>query len=298
MKFYEDEFKKYLLGKDKAENTIKTYCYAVKEFLNYYQKDLEELDMIDINDWREDLREHGKSINTVQNRFEGLRSYLKFLATFQELKNELIKKENNKIKIDMPVIRYTLRDFYYKKELSLHEIRRIIASIEEFETNEFLKVRNILLISLLWTTGLRVSEALSLKYEKFLTGRVEVQGKRRKVRSVIIPGSILKHARKLQKLQKEPSEYIFTTTTGKTIKRQTVFTLLQKAGRKAGIKQDKLFPHNLRHSYTIDEIKEGVDLNTLADNLGIEDLETLKIYQQREEKKVRERANKKGRRIL
>lgn len=298
MKFLEEEFKKHLLSKDKSINTIKTYSYGVQEFLNFYKKDLKELQLFEINEWRDELLGQNKSIRTIENRFEGLRSYIRFLAEKKDFRNDLVKIIDGKMKIEMPVIRYTIRDFYYKKELSLEEIRKIISAIEKFEKNEYRLERNVLLISLLWTTGLRVSEALSIKYKQLITGRIEVMGKRRKVRSVLIPGSIIKQAKKLEALKITESEYLFTTTTGRQIKRQTAFLFLRKYGKKAGIKERKLFPHNLRHSYTIDEIKQGVDLNSIADNLGIDDLETLKVYQQREESKVRERVNKKGRRIL
>ena len=298
MKFLEEEFKKHLLSKDKSINTIKTYSYGVQEFLNFYKKDLKELQLFEINEWRDELLGQNKSIRTIENRFEGLRSYIRFLAEKKDFRNDLVKIIDGKMKIEMPLIRYTIRDFYYKKELSLEEIRKIISAIEKFEKNEYRLERNVLLISLLWTTGLRVSEALSIKYKQLITGRIEVMGKRRKVRSVLIPGSIIKQAKKLEALKITESEYLFTTTTGRQIKRQTAFLFLRKYGKKAGIKERKLFPHNLRHSYTIDEIKQGVDLNSIADNLGIDDLETLKVYQQREESKVRERVNKKGRRIL
>ena len=73
---------------------------------------------------------------------------------------------------------------------------------------------------------------------------------------------------------------------------------LKKYGKIAKVKEKKLFLHNLRHFYTIDCIKQGMDLNTIAQNLGIEDLEILKIYQSRDLKVLQEQSNKKGRRLL
>ena len=83
----------------------------------------------------------------------------------------------------------------------------------------------------------------------------------------------------------------------KEIGKQICLLRFKKYGIAAKVKKDKLFLHNLRHFYTIDAIKQGQDLNTLAQNLGIESMEILKIYQARDIHKMQNETNKKGRRL-
>ena len=90
------------------------------------------------------------------------------------------------------------------------------------------------------------------------------------------------------------NEMVFIDLKDNEIKSCNCYRIFKKYGRQANVNEKKLFLHNLRHFYTIDEIKNNTDLNTLAQNLGIENLETLKIYQSRDIEIMKEKAKKMG----
>ena len=290
---YED-FESHLKKRNYSKHTVRGYVYSIKQFHNFYSiKNICDINNEDIQAWRKYLEDKGNSIRTVAFKFEGLRSYLKFIYNEYGLTTALTNDEGKYLRIRIQKLKYRLKDIYYNKELSIREIRKMISAAREKG-----ELRDELLMSLLFTTGIRISEALNIKSSEIVKDRIEILGKRNKVRSVNIPASIRKLARKYISSKKIKTKYLFTGKKGNNaILPQTADKIIKKYGRLAGIKKEKCFCHNFRHSYTIEEIKDGIDLNTIAEDLGIENIETLKIYQNRDEKAVRDRTNRRGRKL-
>lgn len=296
----ESEFKEYLENKYYSKNTINTYISNFKKFLiDTKISEVEELTPGLFAKYKENLEQEKRTGQTINLKFEAIRSFLKFLCLKKNIIAPVVEVKDNRYRVNLPPIKIRIYDFYYKKELSIHEIKRILRVIDK-EAMKFYKLRNKILIELLATTGLRISEALQLNIDDVITGRVEVVGKRKKIRTVIIPATIIKACREFRKYRKElylVNKKLFISTTDKEVKSRALALVFERAGLAAKVPKKKLFLHNLRHFYTIDSIKSGMDLNTLAQNLGIEDMEVLKIYQARDIKAIQEVANKKGRRL-
>ncbi len=295
------EFEEHLRGKYYSRHTVKTYLANFKKFMaDMNISTIEEMKSEVFLKYEEKLQKGKKKGQTINTKFESIRSFLKFLYESKKILAPVCEIREYKLKINLPEIKIRINDRFYKKELSIKEVKRILREIQA-ESNKFYRLRNEILIQLLATTGLRIFEALQLNIDEVISGRCEVVGKRNKIRTVLIPATVVKKCREFRKHRKElylKNEKLFIGLQDQTIKSHNCLIILKKYGKTAKVKEKKLFLHNLRHFYTIDCIKQGIDLNTIAQNLGIEDLEVLKIYQSRDLKVLQEQSNKKGRRLL
>ena len=300
MKKYILEFQEYLKNNYYSKDTQRTYIANTRKFLVDLEiKDITEITAIRLSDYKEYLISKKYAGQTINTKFESIRSFLKFLHYDKGINAPVVSEIENRIKINLPEIKLRVKDRFYRKELSIFEVKRILREIQK-ENNRFYVLRDTILIQLLASTGMRIFEALQLEIDQVITGRVEIMGKRNKIRTILIPITIIKQCKQYLKLRKElylDNKKLFIDVHDKKIGKQICLLRLKKYGIAAKVKKDKLFLHNLRHFYTIDAIKQGEDLNTLAQNLGIESMEILKIYQARDIRKMQNETNKKGRRL-
>ncbi|MGC9058222.1 MAG: site-specific tyrosine recombinase/integron integrase [Candidatus Nanoarchaeia archaeon] len=135
-----------------------------------------------------------------------------------------------------------------------------------------------LLLELLYSTGMRVSEVVNLKVKDFELengiGWIR-SGKGAKDRFFIISKKLLPKLQELLK-DKNPEEFIFTGL-GPKYSVRTVQAIVQKAAEQAGITK-KVSPHTLRHSFATHLLEAGVDIRKIQELLGHADLSTTQIY--------------------
>jgi len=151
-----------------------------------------------------------------------------------------------------------------------------------------LGIRDFAMIELLYGCGLRVSELISLDLSSFDSrgGLLRVLGKGSKERLVPVGESAQKalaeyfsEARpSLEERSSESQRAIFLTRRGRAMSRQNFFLLLRKLARKAGIDQDRVSPHVLRHAFATDLLEGGADLRSIQAMLGHSDLSTTQVY--------------------
>ena len=145
--------------------------------------------------------------------------------------------------------------------------------------------RNKAMLELLYATGLRVSELISLKFNDIdLTNDfVRVIGKGSKERIVPISDlavkwlSIYLNQYRPIILKNKDSEYLFISNALKPISRQGFFKIIKQEVRRAGIKKD-VSPHVLRHSFATHLLNHGADLRVIQELLGHSDISTTQIY--------------------
>ena len=165
--------------------------------------------------------------------------------------------------------------------LSLDEVERLLEA-PDTSTPEGLRDRAML--ELLYATGLRVSELVSLRVSDlhFDMGYLVCRGKGRKERVVPYGKSATRRierylAQGRAHLAKRASDSLFLSRLGRAMTRQRFFQILQSYGRLAGIRRD-LSPHVLRHSFATHLLERGADLRSLQLMLGHSNIGTTQIY--------------------
>ncbi|MFP4178260.1 MAG: tyrosine-type recombinase/integrase, partial [Acholeplasmataceae bacterium] len=178
------------------------------------------------------------------------------------------------------------------KVLAIHEV---VALLEAIDRTKPLGLRNLALLELIYGSGLRVSELLSIEIEDIHLNNayVTVRGKGDKERIVPISDMAVIALRNyivdgrpklLDPLNR--TNVLFLNQKGRGLSRQGFFKVLRKLADKAGIESD-CSPHTLRHSFATHLLENGLDLRTLQLLLGHEDISTTQIYTHIDQKRIK-----------
>ncbi|VVB91207.1 Tyrosine recombinase XerA [uncultured archaeon] len=241
-----------------SKQTSKMYLFYNTKFLEYIKKSPEGVDDDDIKEYLA----HKMSDHSLSNASIALiKASLKFFYTEMLGKNlELIKTPKASKKLPIVLTRQEIRDLLDNTENSKHR----------------------LLIELLYSTGLRLSECVNLKYSDLDLndgiGWVRM-GKGAKDRIFIISGMFKRDL--LEYKEKSGSDgkgYIFLTN-GKKMSPRGIQHAIKKAAKRAGIEKD-VHVHTLRHSFATHLLEDGVDIRKIQTLLGHANLQTTQIYTQ------------------
>lgn len=237
-----------------SERTIKAYMYHNKNFLDYISKGPDEVSEEDVKRYMGHLLEKDYSASSVSL----IRSAIKFYYD-DILKKNIVNFKTPKTEKKLPVV------------LSKKEVRRLIAN----SGNE----RNMLIIKMLYSSGLRLSECRNLKKGdiEFDEGIMWVRaGKGKKDRMAIMSSSLAKELRSYLKMRGFDQEYVFSGPNGPLSSRY-IEKIVAKAARNAEINK-KVTPHTLRHCFATHLLEAGVDIRKIQELLGHSNLQTTQIY--------------------
>lgn len=260
-----------------SENTLQSYSRDIKDYTtNLFEiqqlKSFDEIDRFHILQHLQALRNKGISTRTISRHISSIRSFHQFLLREKRCDHDPT------IHIEMPKIEQKL-----PKVLSIEEVDRLLEAPNIAKPQG---VRDRAMLELLYATGIRVSECISLNLEDIhLTmGFVRVFGKGGKERIVPLGGSAIKactaylnSARFHLENPKNRTEALFINQRGKRLTRQGCWKLLKGYAEKAGIEKE-LTPHILRHSFATHLIENGADLRAVQEMLGHADIATTQIY--------------------
>lgn len=158
------------------------------------------------------------------------------------------------------------------KELTRDEYVRLIRAAEE-KGNRRLSC----LMQTMGSTGIRVSELPFITAEAIARGqaRVSMKGKQR---TVLLPGSLRALLRDYMRERGITTGSIFITKSGRPMDRSNILHEMKSLCEAAGVKREKVFPHNLRHLFACTYYKQEKDIVHLADLLGHTNMNTTRIY--------------------
>ena len=215
---------------------------------------------------------HGRSPRSVRRAQATLRSFFKFLCS------EGLLEENPAEGIDAPRIPRRL-----PRSLTPPEVERLVRAPD---VDEPLGLRDTAMLELLYSTGVRVSELVSLRTESVNldVGYLVCVGKGSKERVVPVGGDAIRrvqdyldHARQ-RILGKRESPLLFVTSRGDRMTRQGFWKNLKRYGAEVGIPPSRLSPHVIRHSFATHLLEHGADLRSVQKMLGHADISTTQIY--------------------
>lgn len=260
-----------------SDNSIEAYEHDVvllKQFLELSKLEISPLTLTtkNIQSFLKHINELGMSAHSQARILSGLKAFYKYM-----LFEELIAKDPTEL-IEGPRLGRKLPD-----TLSYHEIESLLEAID-LSTSD--GTRNRAMIETLYSSGLRVSELVSLKVDHiyFDIGFLRVIGKGNKERLVPIGQSALKHldiyikqVRVHSRIQKGFESFVFLNNRGKALSRVMVFIIIKNLAAKIGLKK-MIGPHTFRHSFATHLIEGGADLRAVQEMLGHQSITTTEIY--------------------
>jgi integrase/recombinase XerD len=203
-----------------------------------------------------------------------LSSYRRF---FRYIMREGLRDTDPTADIDMPRIGRSL-----PKSLTEDEVD---ALLQAPQTDESLGHRDRAMLELLYATGLRVSELISLKQSQvnFNQGVLRIIGKGDRERLIPLGDEAQRWLKnfidgpRMEILLERQTDYLFPTRRGDRMTRQAFWHIIKRYAQKAGIEK-KLSPHSLRHAFATHLLNRGADLRVVQLLLGHSDLSTTQIY--------------------
>lgn len=263
-----NNFTSYLkLEKDLSDNSIQSYISDIKQFINFANKDLKDVDTSDVRSFILTLTEKGRKRTTIGRVLVSLKSFYKYL---REVEKSILNDPTDNIKIDS-------REKSLPKALSKSDVMKILAESDK----EGIKSR--LIVELLYGLGGRVTEVCSIKVEDvdFEDSYIRIKsGKGNKERHNPIHDGCIDLIKRYMKAYSIESGYLFPHRhdSSKHQTRAGVLKTVKRVAEKAGVDKDKVSPHVFRHSFATHMLDEGCDMALLQEFLGHEDISTTKIY--------------------
>lgn len=262
------------LEKNYSKHTITAYQNDLNSFSLFCENafDQDEIRTVhypQIRSWIVDLVSQGVSNNTINRKISTLKSFYKFLQKTKQIDlNPLIK--HKALKVEKRI----------QNPFSESEITKVISLLEE--KDDFVSVRNRLIVELLYSTGMRRGELISIQLSDVaLSGQlIKVIGKRNKERFVPLLASIIKTIERYLELRKEvvtTSSFLFITEKGNKLYETLVYRVVNSYFSNVSTKEKKS-PHLLRHSFATHLLNEGADLNSVKELLGHASLASTQVY--------------------
>ena len=261
-----------------SQNTVTSYISDVRKFLDFYGGHIEDVVPEDIEKYlceREDLSERSQA-----RLISALRSFFGWIV------QEGYVKDNPCDKVDSPKL-----GRYLPSVLSQEEVTAILTSVD---TGSWQGKRNRAILEVLYSCGLRVSEAVALKISNIYMkeGYIRVIGKGNKERLVPIGDVAVEALADYLMVRPIPTDrksdnIVFLNRFGRSLSRISMFNMVKKQALSAGIDKE-ISPHTFRHSFATHLIENGADLRGVQEMLGHENITTTEIYTHVEDSKWRQ----------
>ena len=251
-----NEFKGYLIDNDKSTYTVEKYIRDVMKFKDF-AGDCEKVKET-AGEYKNYLVRKGYSVRSINSMLSSVNALFEFLNR-HDLKVKTIKMQRSV---------YCPED----KELTRAEYQRLCSAAKMKKNN-----RLELIIETVCATGIRIGELKYITVESAKRGEAVVTLKG-KTRYVFIPKELKRKLLRYASEQNIKSGMIFVTRTGKAVNRTNVWRDMKNLCRNAGVKPEKVFPHNLRHLFARTFYNIDKDIAKLADILGHSSIDTTRIY--------------------
>ncbi len=268
-----------------ARNTLLAYGRDLQDFLGWVAAKghaLETLVLQDLEAYAIDVEAQGLATATRARRLSALRQFFRFLH------EDGIRDDNPALKLKGPG-----RSRKLPQTLSVEEVDRLLEAARGSGRNAGERLRNTCLLELLYATGLRVTELVSLPADA-ARGDPElllVKGKGGKERLVPLTDRAraalaewLAHRDATEDARSTdtgaaPSRFLFPSSARSGhLSRIAFFNLIKKLAVGAGISPEQVTPHTLRHAFASHLLAGGADLRAIQTLLGHADIATTEIY--------------------
>lgn len=266
------------ITKNLQEQTLKAYSSDITNFLNYINK--ETIEQIDILNYINYLFDEKKlKDRSIKRKIISLKIYFNFLEDNSLINTNPFTKLKFKFKQEKKLPK-TLQKNEVKKllETVYNELNSSITPYKKFET-----IRNISLLEILISTGIRIQEAslITLNDISLQEKTIIIHGKGRKERQLFILNkyvlSSLKNWLTIRKTSSPKCNNIFINKYGNPLSIHSVENIFRKYKTLSNI-NIKATPHYLRHTFATNLLTNGADLRSVQEILGHSSISTTQIY--------------------
>ncbi|RAP51832.1 MAG: recombinase XerC [Methanosphaera sp. rholeuAM270] len=273
---FEELIEDYILDMDLqsySQNTLKTYSSILHSFYDFLSNEKRIKNETGL------LRAFKKYLQHLKRDNEVSQNYL-YLVTV------VIKKFFDFAEIEVQdEIKTPKRTKSLPKSLNEREVQNLIHAKDDLynpdknNPQNISRLRNKLILTLLYSTGLRVSELIKLKIRMIdpIERTIRVRGKGEKDRIVIFDEDTLILINEYLEKRGVDNEYLFVNQRNKKMTPRYIQYMIKEYADIAGIEK-KVTPHVLRHSFATHLLKNGVDIRAIQQLLGHSNLSTTQIY--------------------
>ena len=265
-------YKNYLGQRNLSDNTINSYIYDVENFEEYLREDydleLDETKKAHILTYLVALQKNGKSSSTISRTISALKNFFDFL------KNEKLIKDNPAVSIHSPK--------QIKKKPSILDEEEVAELMLLPDKNTFKGTRDLAMLELMYSSGINVSELISIKLAQInlSAGIISIEGDKERIiplskyaKSAI--DSYLNNFR--DNKSTDDNEFLFINISGEPISRQGIWKVLKSYKKKMNLEKE-LSPQILRNSFAVHMLSHGADLGTLQELMGLSSLGAAQNY--------------------
>lgn len=288
MNTFEELFTKFIsyihVTKGTSSNTEVSYLRDLRQMQMYLvASGIKEIDKVtekNLSDFVNSLTTAGKKATTISRSVASMKAFFGYLSA------KKIISSNPAENLKTPRIE--------KKEPSILSRDEVFRLIECVDKNTPKEIRDRAMLELMYATGLRVSELISMKLDDLNMVGEYVDCKDSKKTRQIPFGNACKVA--LQKylnnareelLEGKTSEFLFVNCSGDEMSRQGFWKIIKTYGKRAQITSE-LTPHTLRHSFAAHLVSGGAELKDIQEMLGHSDISTTQMYAKMNKNSVRE----------
>ncbi|EGA89522.1 tyrosine recombinase xerC [Planococcus donghaensis MPA1U2] len=271
-----ESFMSYIqLEKNYSEHTVHHYEHDLADFFLFLNAegvpDIREVEYIHARNYVTKLYDAKLSRTTVSRKISAIRSFFRYAnreygldeAAFRSLYHP--KKEER------------LPQFFYEEELA-----QLFKSVLG---DDKLSIRNTALLELLYATGMRVSECVSIRLTDLdqTMQIVKVMGKGRKERYIPygqFAQDALEHYledARPKLMKKQDHDYLFVNSRGEAVTDRGIRHILSECMKKASV-NSSIYPHMIRHTFATHLINNGADIRTVQELLGHSHLSSTQVY--------------------
>lgn len=249
-----ETFHKYLIREEKSTATMEKYLRDARAFLIFVGQEIVTKDLVMA--YKQALLGKSYAVRSINSMLASLNSLLDFLG-WGDCKVKSLKIQ---------------RQTYCAEEKELTKVE-YLRLLEAAKGHPRLK----LIMQTICGTGIRVSELKYFTVEAVRHGEIIVSCKG-KNRTILLPGKLRKLLLEYAKKNGVYSGIIFISRNGKPLNRSNIWAQMKKLCGSAGVKNSKVFPHNLRKLFARTFYGIEKDIAKLADILGHSSINTTRIY--------------------
>ena len=265
-------------------NTVVSYRRDLIKFNKFMETqgvtDVQRVNPTNLNSYMLHMEKEKFATSTISRNVATLKAFFGYLYRAGYIGTDPT------IQLKAPKIEKKMPEILTPKEVDL------LLSQPSMKTNK--GIRDRAMLELLYATGIRVSELISLKLSDVNLSASYIHCQDLNRERIIPFGSMAKNILKVYVREARPAmvdneaeEVLFTNCNGTPMSRQGFWKLLKKYAKNAGIQTD-ITPHTLRHSFAAHLVANGADLRSVQEMLGHSDISTTQIYARMNNRRIKE----------